>query len=213
MKWNNAWILSGRRSSQSTSLFFVTFHRYHRLKRTACFSRLAFSGSLQIIMMSPNVWREFRRVSLIPRLSWARSGGRLIQTPQGWRLYKAVRVVGDTKVGLHPEQHLLEWSEPAAVIFTVLPTKADYPAGHIVSCKFCFAELFDLTCFHSQLIKKKQWMDGYHIRWPINQVFRLKFCLVIRNSSVSIRILFALNYHNALWHFARVQPSCAEWKV
>lgn len=56
-------------------------------------------------------------------------------------------------VGLHTEQHLLERSEQAAVILTVFPTKADYPAGHIVACKFCFVELFNLTCFHSQLIK------------------------------------------------------------
>lgn len=87
-----------------------------------------------------------------------------------------VRPVGDTLVGLHTEQHLLERSEQAAVIFTVLPTKVDYLTGHVVACEFCFVELFHLTCFHSQLIrKKKKRMNAYHIRWPVNQVrFQVK---------------------------------------
>lgn len=42
------------------------------------------------------------------------------------------RAAGDTKTGLRTEQHLLERSEQAAVIFALSPTKADYPAGHIV---------------------------------------------------------------------------------
>lgn len=67
-----------------------------------------------------------------------------------------VQAVGDTMVGRHTKQHLLERSEKAAIIFTVLQTKADYPAGHILACKFCFAVLFNLICFHSHLIKKNK---------------------------------------------------------
>lgn len=50
----------------------------------------------------------------------------------GTKALSRVRAAGDTKTGLRTERHLLERSEQAAVIFALSPTKADYPAGHIV---------------------------------------------------------------------------------
>lgn len=97
-----------------------------------------------------------------------------------------VQAVGDTMVGW---QHLLKRSEKAAIIFTVLQTKAHYPAGHILACKFCFAVLFNLTCFHSHLIKKK----GSNFVWS-SEILRwasefYSFWTTIMHSGILLRSL------------------------